>query len=120
MHEIGIARSILDAVEHGVRDPGRARGVSVLLGPFSGVNRDALCFAFEVLAPESACPRARLLVTEAAAAGDCPACGAGIPLPVPTPVCPRCGAPLAAVHGGDDITLLSVTLDERGEPCPNP
>jgi Zn finger protein HypA/HybF involved in hydrogenase expression len=75
------------------------------------VSADALAFAFEVLAPESACPEARLDLSESTALADCDACGTDIPLPAASPLCPRCARTLRAVRGGDDITLVSVTLE---------
>jgi hydrogenase nickel insertion protein HypA len=113
MHEIGIARSILDTVARHVPAAERALSVTVRLGPFSAVSGDALDFAWEVLVAESACPRARLCIQESPARGDCAVCGVDLPLPAPGPSCPRCDRPLVAVRGDDDITLVSVTLEEK-------
>jgi hydrogenase nickel incorporation protein HypA/HybF len=113
MHEIGIARSVLDTVVRSVPDAERVCRVAVRLGPFSGVNGDSLCFAWDVLVAESACPRARLDIEAGPARGTCAECGPDLPLPDPGPTCPRCGRTLVAVQGGDDITLVSVTLEEK-------
>lgn len=51
MHELGIANSILEAVETELRPhPGaRAVKIGVTVGAMSGVDRDSLAFCFEVI-----------------------------------------------------------------------
>jgi hydrogenase nickel incorporation protein HypA/HybF len=51
MHELGIANSILEAVETEMRPhPGaRALRIAVTVGALSGVDRDSLAFCFEAL-----------------------------------------------------------------------
>jgi hydrogenase nickel incorporation protein HypA/HybF len=110
VHEVGVAQSILDAVAARIVQPSRVREVTVRLGPFSGVDPEALQFAFAVLAGESRCSAASLAVQMSEARGDCARCGSDLPLDAPGPVCPRCGATLTAVRGDDEITLVSVAL----------
>ncbi len=110
MHEVGVAQSILDAVAARIAQPSRVREVTVRLGPFSGVDAEALQFAFSVLAGESRCPAASLALDMPEARGDCAHCGRDLALTAPGPVCPRCGATLTAVRGDDEITLVSVAL----------
>lgn len=110
MHEVGVAQSILDAVAARIAQPLRVREVAVRLGPFSGVDPEALQFAFAVLAGESRCSAASLSLEMTDARGDCARCGSDLPLGAPSPVCPRCGETLTAVRGGDEITLVSVAL----------
>ena len=51
MHELGIANSILEAVETEMRPhPGaRAVRIAVTVGALSGVDRDSLAFCFEAI-----------------------------------------------------------------------
>ena len=108
MHEVGIARGILQAVAERVRDRSSVRDITVRLGPFSGVEPEALQFAFEALRAGLLTGRARLVLELTPATGDCPDCGRDIPLPVPGPCCPRCRKPLTSVRGGDEMILVSV------------
>ncbi len=110
MHEVGVAQGILEAVAGRVPQPSRVREVTVRLGPFSGVDPEALEFAFAVLAPESRCPAASLTLETPEARGDCAGCGRDLALAAPGPVCPLCGGVLTAVRGGDEITLVSVAM----------
>jgi Zn finger protein HypA/HybF involved in hydrogenase expression len=52
MHELGIAQSILAAVQkETAKYPGaRALKVGVLIGPMAGVNRESLTFCFQIAA----------------------------------------------------------------------
>jgi len=108
MHEVGIARGILEAVRERFPDRASVRDITVRLGPFSGVEPEALRFAFDALRTDLLTERARLVLELPPATGDCPDCGPGIPLPVPGPSCPRCRKILSAVHGGDELILASV------------
>lgn len=54
MHEMGIASSVLEAVDQEAhRNPGcRATKVGLRIGEYAAVDQDSLRFAFEVLAKE--------------------------------------------------------------------
>jgi hydrogenase nickel incorporation protein HypA/HybF len=114
MHEVGIARGILETVAERFPEHASVRGITVRLGPFSGVEPEALRFAFDALRSEllSGCVELRLETPKAV--GDCPDCGRDLPLPSPGPCCPHCRKTLSAIRGGDELTLVSVeTADEE-------
>ena len=116
MHEVGIARGILDAVAE--RFPLRAsvREIVVRLGPFSGVEPESLRFAFDALREDVLSAETRLVLELPPATGDCADCGKDIPLPFPGPLCPQCHRTLAAVHGDDEMTLVSVEVADEENP----
>ena len=62
MHEIGIANSVLEAVQaEAARHPGAVPvKVGLRIGDLSGVNPDALAFSFEVLTSGTDWPRLAL------------------------------------------------------------
>ena len=69
MHELSIALSLIDAVCDELTRLGdgvSVRTVRVRVGPLSGVVPDALSFAFDVAAAESAIAGARLDIEDAA------------------------------------------------------
>jgi hydrogenase nickel incorporation protein HypA/HybF len=70
MHEMGIACSILEAVEKELlRYPGcRATKVGVRIGEFAGVDGDSLRFCFEAMVKDS--PQAPLELGIEALSGD--------------------------------------------------
>jgi Zn finger protein HypA/HybF involved in hydrogenase expression len=69
MHELGIANSILEAVETEMRPhPGaRALRIAVTVGALSGVDRDSLAFCFEVIVKDTPFAALTLDLREAAA-----------------------------------------------------
>jgi hydrogenase nickel incorporation protein HypA/HybF len=69
MHELGIANSILEAVETEMRPhPGaRALRIAVTVGAFSGVDRDSLAFCFEAIVKDTPFATLALDLKEAAA-----------------------------------------------------
>jgi hydrogenase nickel incorporation protein HypA/HybF len=70
MHEMGIASSILEAVQQEVnRYPGhRAARVAVRIGQFAGVDSESLQFCFEAIIKDS--PAAPLELAVERTAGD--------------------------------------------------
>jgi hydrogenase nickel incorporation protein HypA/HybF len=68
MHEMGVANSILEAVDKELRlYPGhRAEKVGVRIGEYSGVNADSLRFCFEMLAKGGELQVPELEITECA------------------------------------------------------
>ena len=69
MHELGIANSILEAVETEMRPhPGaRALRIAVTVGALSGVDRDSLAFCFEAIVKDTPFAAMALDLKEAAA-----------------------------------------------------
>ena len=69
MHEVGIAQSILDAVEVEMRPHPSARPVKVAVkvGAMSGVDRDSLEFCFEAIKRGTAFEEMALAVEDASA-----------------------------------------------------
>jgi hydrogenase nickel incorporation protein HypA/HybF len=68
MHEMGIATSVIEAVEaEAARRPGaRVTKVGMRIGPLAGVDRESLTFCFEVLVKGTALDRAVLAIEDAA------------------------------------------------------
>jgi Zn finger protein HypA/HybF involved in hydrogenase expression len=69
MHELGIANSILEAVETEMRPhPGaRAVKIGVTVGALSGVDRDSLAFCFEAITKGTPLETLQLDLRDAAA-----------------------------------------------------
>jgi hydrogenase nickel incorporation protein HypA/HybF len=77
MHEVGIMESALDAIRHEAGKHG-ATGVTRIvlrIGTLSGVDCDALRFAYEALAPGSIAAGATLEIITVPARARCAPCG---------------------------------------------
>ncbi|MBI5342703.1 MAG: hydrogenase maturation nickel metallochaperone HypA [Deltaproteobacteria bacterium] len=113
MHELGIARDILDiAVAEAEKHGGcRITRVDLEVGVLRGVVPENLAFLFGHVAMGTIAEGARLAIEEQPARVACEACG-----PVEargfTIACPACGSPAVKVEGGDALRILSIDIDD--------
>jgi len=113
LHELGIARDILDialaeAGKHGSR---RITRVDLEVGVLRGVVPENLAFLFGHVATGTIAEGAHLAIEEQPARLACEACG-------PTEArgftiaCPGCGNPAVKFEGGDALRILSIDVDD--------
>lgn len=119
MHEVGIAMSVLEAGRRELeRRPGSTLvSIGVRVGVLSGVDIEALRFAFNcivtgtedenvVFATES-CPRVN----------RCESCGREFQSPAASPFldasCPGCGSTQTSFVSGDQLDLAFVEIEEK-------
>jgi hydrogenase nickel incorporation protein HypA/HybF len=115
MHEVGVARSLIEAVEQRLREggvQGRVRAVRLRLGRMSTVVPDSLRFAFEVLVKDSAIPEAKLEIEEVPVRARCRACGEGFEIGEPCFLCGKCGSPDLEVLSGTELLIDSLDVEE--------
>lgn len=110
MHEFGIMETLLrDAAAAAGGE--RIRGLTVRVGPLSGVVVEALRFAFESLAPGSAVEGARLAVVETRPQLRCPECGTLYETEVGEYRCPKCGSAAGELVAGNEMELESIEVE---------
>ncbi len=114
MHEASIVEALLQAAREEMDRAGGRRilRIEVTVGNLSGVNVDALRFAFEMLAPGTPAAGAELALVETRAVCSCRACGKESPLEDPFGACPACGSVDVRVRGGDELLLSSLEVEE--------
>lgn len=111
MHELGLARGLLAAVERNLVPEGtKAVRVRVLVGAASGVVPDALCFAFRVLAEGTRADGAEVTVQTAAARALCADCRETFEFNGLLGNCPRCGRLGGELLTGDELTLEAIEV----------
>ncbi|MDL4774322.1 MULTISPECIES: hydrogenase maturation nickel metallochaperone HypA [Thermomonosporaceae] len=116
MHEVGIAESILDAVEKraGGRPVARVRVRAGALLRVAGPSMDQ---AFELVSAGGVADRAALEVVTVPAEVACRACGHRAATEDPLTVCPACGGAEVDLSGGRDLVLESIEImEERDVP----
>ena len=113
MHELSIALSILDmAAEVAGRHEGRVVAVRVQLGPLSGVQKDALGWAFDLAKEGTPLANAELVVTETTLSAYCPACSAVRTLQSGYELCcPVCGGPTPEIKTGRELEVVALEID---------
>ncbi|HEY8298037.1 MAG TPA: hydrogenase maturation nickel metallochaperone HypA [Candidatus Baltobacteraceae bacterium] len=112
MHEVSVALSIIDGVsEQALVSPGTVVAVHVRIGAFSGVQKDALMFAWELVSEGTVARGARLLIEDVPVAVKCPECGYDGP-PVPPLACPACGAVGCPIVRGRELDVVAMEVDD--------
>ena len=113
MHEMSIANSVLD-IAFGEMDKHaahRVQKIKISLGEFSGVVKDSLEFAFEVLTPQTPASEAEIEIDVVPLAANCRNCGPmACSLNDLNLFCPKCGGTLT-ISRGRDMRVEYVDVD---------
>lgn len=113
MHELGIARDILEiaVAEAEKRGSARITRVDIEVGVLRGVVPENLAFLFGHAAKGTIAEGALVAIEEQPARVECEACG---PAEVHafTVGCPACGSPSARIDGGDALRILTIEIDD--------
>ena len=111
MHEYSLAQALVERVEREARARGATavRGVTVRIGPLSGVEPDLLLTAYGHLRVGTLCAGAELGLAGEDVVWRCEICGVVL-VPGSALCCPDCGLP-ARLAGGDALVLERVELE---------
>jgi hydrogenase nickel incorporation protein HypA/HybF len=113
MHEMAIAQSVLDIAfsEMEKRAAKRVQKIKITIGEFSGVVKEALEFAFQVLTPETPASGAEVEIEVVPLIAVCAQCG-----PIECRIndlnliCPTCGSTLS-ISGGREMRVDYLDID---------
>ena len=114
MHELSLARSLITIVEEYGRREGftRVRSLKLSCGRLSGVDPEALRFAFAVEAEGTPAAGAELAFDIGPAVLYCLACEQEFASAAFRPDCPVCGKPDVILAGGtEELKLLEMDVD---------
>ena len=102
MHEMSLAESVIDLVEHRARRAGcrRVKTVRLEIGKLSGVEPDAIRFCFGAVACGTLAEGAALDIVEEDGRAWCFDCGRLMPLVTRGDPCPACGGHRMRVDEG--------------------
>ena len=118
MHEVGIASSILEAAHReAARRPGsRIASVGVRVGVLSGVDIEALRFAFACITAGTGDAAVALSAESCPRVNRCEGCGREFPSPDNAPFveasCPGCGSARTSFVSGDQLDQAYVEVEE--------
>ncbi|MDR0771442.1 MAG: hydrogenase maturation nickel metallochaperone HypA [Burkholderiales bacterium] len=112
MHEMSLAESMLDIVESTARKHHAQRVTSVQfeLGALSHADREALAFAFDVVARGSIAEGARFEVIEVPGTAWCMLCSKTVGLAKRGDACPECGHYQLTVTQGEAMRIASIEI----------
>jgi len=112
MHEVGIARNVIEAALAAVPEGGVLTGVTVSIGPLSAVVADSLRFGFEVASADTPARDAELVIVETPLVVHCDTCDEDLESDDPTMLrCPQCGGDVTVVSGSETL-VTAVRYDE--------
>jgi hydrogenase nickel incorporation protein HypA/HybF len=113
MHELSIALSMIEQIEQvAARHPGPVRSAQVRIGVLSGVDTEALRFAWEIARAGTQFASTNLEIENVPLRIRCPACGDTHPAEVDSILCPRCVTPEQQILEGRELQLASLEIDE--------
>jgi hydrogenase nickel incorporation protein HypA/HybF len=112
MHELSIALSMIEQIEQlAAKNPGVIRSVQVRIGALSGVDADALAFAWEIARAGTPAGEAQLAIERIPLRVRCPQCGQTHSPAVMSVACPRCITPEQEIVAGRELELTSLEID---------
>ena len=114
MHEIGIASEILAAGQREVdRRPGSLlTGIGVRVGVLSGVDREALDFAFTALTKGTLLESVQFRIESVARRSRCRGCGLEFESEAWGLPCPECHSMNSELIAGNELDLVYIEVDE--------
>lgn len=113
MHEMAIAQSVLDIAfgEMEKRAAVSVRKIKLTIGEFSGVVKDALEFAFDVLKSDTPASRAEIEIEVIPLTAECGTCGPVVcRLNDLNLLCPACET-IVTISGGREMRVDYLDLD---------
>ena len=113
MHELALAKDILDTVYCYARENGiiKITMIRLIVGPLSGVMPEALEFGLQVLSEEGIAKGAKVEIERPPIVGKCSGCNSRIELSDWEPNCPKCGNPGLQILQGTELRIESFEGD---------
>jgi len=113
MHEMSIAQSVLDIAFSEMEKNASAgiKKIKISIGEFSGVVKEALEFAFDVLKPETAAAKAAIEIEVLPMTAECATCGTfKCSINDLNLFCPTCGG-ISFITSGRDMKVDYLDLE---------
>jgi hydrogenase nickel incorporation protein HypA/HybF len=84
----------------------------VQIGPLSGVQKDALGWAFDLAKEDTILAGAKLVIDETGLSAYCPTCSAVRTLHSDLDLtCPVCGGPTPEIRTGRELEVIALEID---------
>jgi hydrogenase nickel incorporation protein HypA/HybF len=114
MHELGIATSILEAVEkESRRHPGaRFQTVGLRIGELAGVDADALNFGWEAITRDTPWETLKLAIEQLPRKNRCQVCEYEFAVRDYDVSCPRCKTFVTESISGDELDIAYIEVEE--------
>jgi hydrogenase nickel incorporation protein HypA/HybF len=112
MHELSIALSMIDEVEQQpAAQAGGVRSIRVKIGALSGVDAEALRFAWEIARAGTPLAETQLDIEQVPLRVRCPQCGRTRAPEIQSIACPDCADAEQEILAGQELELTSLEVD---------
>ena len=114
MHELSIAQSIIKIVESSLpnKNENKVNSVHLLIGKLSGIEIDALQFAYSVLKNNSFLYSSVLKIDETNGQAKCLTCNITFEMNRYGTPCPECGGYAFEILQGKEMKVLKINIDD--------
>lgn len=113
MHELSICESLLGVIEDQAKaqDFRRVMQVRLEIGPFSGVEVEALRFSFDMVTKGTLADGAGLEIIETEGKAWCFGCNEAVTITSRIEGCPNCGSFHLQVTGGKELRIKDLEVE---------
>jgi len=112
MHELSIALSMIERIEEeAAKHSGKVRSAQVKIGVLSGVDGEALKFAWEIARAGTDLEATDLEIETVALLVRCPVCGKTYSPEIQSLFCPDCITPVQDILAGRELELTALEID---------
>lgn len=113
MHELSLCEGILRVIEEQAESQqfDKVKTVRLELGAFSGVEKSALQFGFDVVTKESIADGARLEIIDIPAQAWCTQCNNNVEIAQRFDACPRCEAFPLQITAGEELLVKELEVE---------
>jgi hydrogenase nickel incorporation protein HypA/HybF len=114
MHELSLARNVLDMVEAAAQRDGfdRVGQLRLEVGALAGVEVDALRFALECIVPGTCLAQAEICIDTPSGTAWCAACAQTVAITTYLDLCPMCSGTLTRQTGGDQLRVVDLLVHD--------
>lgn len=114
MHEMSIARNLLEVIERYAPTNGSARVKTVRLriGELAGVVPESLRFCFEVASEGTVAQGARLLIEHVPIVSRCTDCRNAFEVKEYAFICPNCNSAHVELISGNELDVVELEVEE--------
>ncbi|MBI4725329.1 MAG: hydrogenase maturation nickel metallochaperone HypA [Rhodomicrobium sp.] len=113
MHEMSLCQGVVQILEEqaAAHAYSRVKTVRLEIGPFAGVEPEALRFCFDAVTRGTLAENARLDIVTSTASAWCFSCEETVPVNDRQAECPNCGSHQLQVTGGDELRIKELEVD---------
>jgi hydrogenase nickel incorporation protein HypA/HybF len=114
MHEAMVAQSVFEAISaEAKKQNAKPLAAKISCGVFSGVNSDALCFAFEAISKGTVCEGVKLDIEQKPIQARCKKCDKKFRFELHEPNCPKCRSDDFELLPDAPLTLEEIEFEEK-------